>query len=438
MTASRQAQSRVAVIGAGWAGLASAIELVQHGAAVTLYEMARDPGGRARCSKAGDRRLDNGQHIMVGAYVDTLGLMRRIGVDVTRLTLRVPLTLCGPDGRGLRLKPGHPVPAFVRAVLGHAGWQWNERAALLRTAMSWAIHGFRCSDQTSVAQLCQGLPPSVRRDLVDPLCIAALNTRAELASAQVFLRVLRDALFGSSGGADLVLPRVGLDELLPAPALKWLASHGAVLRLGHRVMELAGADPGWFVDGGRYDQVVLACSAREAARLTGSVAPAWSASASAFTYEPIVTVYLSDPNLHLVHPMVALPDDGQAPAQFAFDLGALGVAPGLFSFVVSGARPWVERGLRQTAQAVLAQARCAFSGSFSGPDESVLAHVRAEQRATFVCAPGLLRPSWRPAPGLLAAGDYVEGPYPATLEGAVRSGLRAARQALSVGPFPPA
>ena len=124
--------------------------------------------------------------------------------------------------------------------------------------------------------------------------------------------------------------------------------------------------------------------------------------------------------------MLALHADAQAPAQFAFDLGALGHAPGVFAFVVSGARDWVDRGLSATAQATLQQARSAFPRS-TWPTVPTLLHVAAEKRATFQCTPGLRRPPAAIAPGLWAAGDYVAGPYPATLEGAVRAGRFAAQ-----------
>jgi hydroxysqualene dehydroxylase len=182
-------------------------------------------------------------------------------------------------------------------------------------------------------------------------------------------------------------------------------------------------DTRWRVDGETFDAVLLACSAHEAARLTRAVAASWAATAAAFDYEPIVTVYLRSPGARLPSPMVALHTGADAPAQFAFDLGALdrsGARDGLFAFVVSGARAWVEAGLDATAQAILHQAQTAFTSM----DWQVLRTI-AERRATFLCKPGLVRPPTPIARGLAAAGDYIDGPYPATLEGAVRSALGA-------------
>jgi predicted NAD/FAD-binding protein len=258
--------------------------------------------------------------------------------------------------------------------------------------------------------------------------VAALNTPARDASAAVLLRVLRDALFSGPGSADLLLPRRPLGDLLPAPAQRWLAAAGAATHLGRRVGEVAALPvpgAGWRVDGEPFDGVVLACSAAEAARLTAAIAPAWSARAAALRYEPIVTVYLRCPGARLAEPMIALVEGDDAPAQFAFDHGALGATPGVFAFVISGARRWVDAGAEATATATLRQAMTAFpAGTWPQPPE--LLRVMAEKRATFRCTPELDRPPAAIAPGLFAAGDYVAGPYPATLEGAVRSGEAAA------------
>jgi hydroxysqualene dehydroxylase len=191
----------------------------------------------------------------------------------------------------------------------------------------------------------------------------------------------------------------------------------------------ATADAGWRVDGEAFDAVLLACSAHEAARLVQPVAASWAQTAAAFEYEPIVTVYLQSHGAHLPSPMVALHAGPDAPAQFAFDVGALdasGARDGLFAFVISGARAWVEAGLDATAQATLRQAQSAF-GSMTWRALRTI----AERRATFMCKPGLVRPPSHIAPGLAAAGDYIDGPYPATLEGAVRS-ARAALHALGL------
>ncbi len=421
---------RIAVIGAGWAGLAAAVTLVHQGRPVTLFEMAAGPGGRARSVERDGERFDNGQHILIGAYRETLALMRRVGADPDTLLHRQPLTLVQPGRHGLCLPPGPALPAFVRGVLANRDWTLAERLALLMRAGRWAAGGFRCDAALSVDALCAGLPAALRRDLIEPLCVAALNTPTAEASAATLLRVLQDALFSGPGAADLLLPRAPLQDLLPAPALAWLAARGTDIRFGRRVQTLQTAADGWAVDGENFAAVVLACPAAEAARLCADIHPAWAAGAAALRFEPIVTAFVDTAGARLAQPMLALRADARAaPAQFVFDLGALGGRAGRLAFVISGAAPWVDRGRDAIATALLAQARTLWPAA-AWTRTWRLGPLWIEKRATFRCTPGLRRPSATIAPGLMAAGDHVDGPYPATLEGAVRSGVEAARELL--------
>ena len=416
---------RVAVVGGGWAGLAAAVEGVQRGHAVTLFEMAAQFGGRARAVDVGGMTLDNGQHILIGAYVDTLRLMRTVGVDVDAAFLRTPLLISYPDGDGLRLAPGVAALAFAGAVLRQRGWSMRERLMLLATATGWSVRGFQCDPRLTVAALTNNVPARVRQELIDPLCVAALNTPASEASASVFLRVLKDALFSGPGSADLLLPRASLSELLPVPAARWLQRAGATLCPGHRVRSLERIGPVWRLDGLDFDHVVLACTPGESARLVQSFAPQWSRAAASLQYEPIVTVYMRSVGSRLPDPMLALREIAHSPAQFVFDRGQLGGPDGLLAFVISGARHWVDQGSFTTEQAALEQARTVLGPHLRGPLHIV--GTLTEKRATFRCTPNLQRAPMQIAPGLLSAGDHVAGSYPATLEGAVRSGVAAVR-----------
>jgi len=413
----------MAVIGGGWAGLAAAVNATRHGHRVTLYEMAAHLGGRAREVSHNGFALDNGQHILIGAYGETLRMMALVGADVDALLLRMPLRVTYPDGKGLRLPSGPPMLAFAWAVLNYPDWCWSEKLSLLRTATQWVARRFRCDGSLTVAQLTGHLPPAVREELLDPLCVAALNTPATQASASVFLRVLRDALFSGPGSADLLLPRRRLSALWPDPAARWLQANGAMLRISHRVERLLPDGTSWQVDGEPFDGVVLACTAVEAVRLTQSCAPGWSAQAHALHYEPIVTVYACSLGARLPEPMMALYSADAEPAQFVFDLGQIAGLDSILAFVISGAAPWVARGTETTVNATLTQGRKALGQYLVAPLEAL--RVTTEKRATFLCTPALHRPAMRVLPGLWAAGDYVAGPYPATLEGAIRAGLAA-------------
>lgn len=431
----------VAVIGAGWAGLACAVRAVQSGHGVHLFEAATTPGGRARALNltlpGGEQvRADNGQHILIGAYQACLGLMETVGVDVPSALWRQGLALCTPDGHGLRLNPALPSPLdAVWGVLRARGWSWAARASLLAHSLRWQAMRFVCPPQWTVQRLCHGLHPQVRTTLIEPLCVSALNTPMERASATVFLRVLKDSLFGARGASHLLLPRTDLGALLPEPAVRWLRQHGASVALGQRATALAPRmDGGWQVDGQAFDAVVLALSSSNTAlaldsidfTAINSIAPSihqWVAQTRALRFEAIATVYTHAPQAQaLPQAMLALPCSEQAPAQFVFDRGQLGGPSGLWAFVVSAATQ--ERSAIESA--VLAQAQQQLAPWLGAQGLQVLQTV-VEKRATFACTPQLARPSPSIAPGLWACGDYTEGPYPATLEGAVRSGEAVAR-----------
>lgn len=422
---------KVAVVGAGWGGLAAAVRAAQAGHAVTLLEAARTLGGRARALPGTlidgtPVLLDNGQHILIGAYAASLGLMRTVGVDPDAALLRLPLTLRFADGTGLALPDAAPPWDALAGILTARGWSLRERLALLARAARWQRAGFRCAPLLSVADLCAGLPRRLVHDFLEPLCVSALNTPIAQACGATFLRVLGDSLFAGHGGSHLLLPRVDLGALLAEPAARWLQARGHAVHTGRRVQTLARAGHGWQLDGEAFDAVLLATGSGEAARLAlqagasdAAHAPAlqtWAKAAQALRHGAIATVYAQQPGVRgalLPAPLLALRG---APAQFVFDRQPLGGPPGLLAFVVSAFAG--ERAALQTA--VLAQA----ARELALPGLQALQTV-VERRATFLCTPGLARPGMVLAPGLLACGDYVAGPYPATLEGAVRHGAAA-------------
>ena len=278
------------------------------------------------------------------------------------------------------------------------------------------------------------------QEFIEPLCVSALNTPAHEASDLVFLRVLRNSLFSGRGGSNLLLPRMDLGALLPDAAARWLATQGATVRTGQRVQQLqhthTSATEGWLVDGVPFDAVVLATHSTESARLVRAALPSlpaaaqapiaqWADTAQALRFTAIGTVYAMAPGAGTPHtlaqPMLALRPTPQEPAQFVFDRSHLGGQAGLLAFVVSAS----EQDRATLEQQVLQQAQRQLGLSGLIPLQTVV-----EKRATFACTPALQRPAVALLPSLCAAGDYTEGPYPATLEGAIMSGLQAAEHLL--------
>ncbi|KAB2892133.1 MAG: desaturase, partial [Burkholderiaceae bacterium] len=287
----------------------------------------------------------------------------------------------------------------------------------------------RCAPQATVEQLCAPLTRRLIDEFIDPLCVSALNTPAREASGTVFLRVLQDSLFSGRGGSHLLLPRADLGALFPEAAARWLQARGAQVRAGQRVQAIATDGRAWRVDGEPFDAVVLATPSTEAARLARTVQgtkppQGWIDQAEALRFIPITTVYAQAQRASgpvLPGPMLALRPQAGQPAQFVFDRGQLGGPKGLLAFVVSAS----EADRARVEAQVLAQAHAQLGLEGLQPLQTVV-----EKRATFACTPGLRRPGPALAPGLWACGDYTEGPYPATLEGAVLSGGATARRAL--------
>lgn len=434
----------VAVVGGGWAGCAAAVELARNGCAVSLFEAARTLGGRARRVELNGLALDNGQHILLGAYSESLRLMSIVGIDANEALLRLPLQMRYPKHSGGMdfVTPRLPAPLHLLvALLRASGLAHADKMALARFSTTARWMDWRLDTDCSVSELLERFDQTdhLIRLMWRPLCIAALNTPPERASAQIFLNVLRDSLGACRAASDMLIPRVDLSALFPQRAAAFIERHRGTVRYGVAVKEIKRDGPGWRLQvtaDASTDQyfgaVVIATQSSQAAALLDGVPGA--AQLPAFDHEPITTCYLQySPDIRLQHPFFALPDDAAAGhwGQFVFDRGQLDSRQaGLLSVVVSASSDAIALGHEMLANAVTAQLAEVFrQPALAAPK---WARVISEKRATFSCTPALIRPTAHTGcENLVIAGDYTASEYPATLETAARSGVRAALSLLS-------
>lgn len=412
----------VAVIGGGWAGCTAALTLAEAGISVTLFEASRTLGGRARAVEIEGQTLDNGQHILLGAYAQTLQLIDRLHPGGTDEGLwRRPLSLNQPPDFSLAC-PRLPAPLHLLAgLLSARGLSWREKGAAVRWAHT-LLHASNPPDPLTVGQLTSSQPDKLNRLLWHPLCVSALNTPPEIASAQVFRNVIRSAFAGRTHHSDLLLPRRDLTALLPAPAAARLTELGGTVRLASRVTALAATPDAITLDtrdaAAVYSHVILATAPQHLAGLAASVPALESAvrDVAAYRYQAIATGYVQyDPDFQLDKPLFALAD---GPAQFVFDRGQSHGQAGLLAFVASAAADLSADWLDQ-AEAQLQRV--------ANPGSACWRKSIIEKQATYSCVPNMARPAVRTAhPRLFLAGDYTAGPYPATLESATQSGVQSA------------
>lgn len=444
---------KVAVLGGGFAGLAAAIALQERRHDVVLLERRGVLGGRAtsyRDALSGED-VDCGTHLMVGAYTATRDLLRRAGAE-DLLLVQENLHIDYVDDRGFSRLECPPLVAPLHVLVGILGMRlpWKARFQALRFGLA-ARFGRAPRDMTLAEYFRKtGQGADVRRLLWDPLATAILNDTPERAAAMMFTTVFREAFLADHRASRLVFLRKGYGELHERLARYFLGRGGtlrrralaeAILLDGPRIRAVRfvqRAETKEQIRGGREAKEKILEADAVVAAVPWHVVPCLLpeeirgcepfAGLACLRSSPIVSVEMWLDRVVVDRVMVGLRDEEM---EWVFDKGRLygrSGPPQHLAFVVSAAR----RSLQRPNAELVASAETALRRYFPSMDGATITRslVLREPEATFVSDPAAegLRPGpVTPIQGFYLAGDWTDTGFPSTIEGAVRSGFRAAR-----------
>jgi hydroxysqualene dehydroxylase len=442
------ASSDVTILGGGFAGLAAALRLHRAGAKVRLIEKRAFFGGRAysfREPKTGET-VDNGQHLLMGCYEETFAFLKELGT-FDRLDIQKSLTVAfseGPEKTFELSCPDLPAPLHLAwGLLRYRGLNFRDKRGMARL-MSFAKKsaGRTELDAQSIEELLRdsGQTEAAIRKFWEPLALATVNESLELASARLFVEVLRRALLSSKADSRLVLSKVGLSELFANPAQRYFEEAGVPLHFNSQATALRREANGFRVETNRgesffSDKVLLAIPPNAAAKLlqaSGDELPSLLPELHRFGSAPIVSINLWYEGFRPRHRMLGLVD---SPIHWVFDKAKILSAekPEHVTLVVSGAHALAgesKENLLALAESELQKFYPELKGRRPHHGQVV-----KELEATFSARKGL--GPYRPGPrskaaGIFLAGDWTDTGLPATIEGAVLSGHKAAAAILGV------
>jgi squalene-associated FAD-dependent desaturase len=448
--------ARVAVIGGGLAGITAALHCADAGCQVTMFETRPQLGGLTHSFRRGELQVDNGQHVFLRCCTSYRSLLDRLGVtDRVELQpqLAIPIRTPRPGPPVWLRRNELPAPLHLAASL----LQYRPLGILERVRFALAAVALRRVDPKHPATDDQNFGTWLRRHgqtdraiaaLWELVGVATLNSRADDASLSLAATVFQEGLLTDPSAADIGWSRVPLRELHGDPALACLAAAGAHVRTDVTVRGLGVPDAGGSTSGGAWqvitddggtaaDQVILAVppAAAEPLLPAGSLAldPGWSGRLGS---APIINLHVVLDRQVLDEPFIAGVD---TPVQWVFDRTAQsGLASGQYLAVsLSAADGYVDMPTAALREQFLPALASLLPSMRDAQVHDFF--VTRERHATFRPAPGTaaLRPSAVTATeGLFLAGAWTATGWPATMEGAVRSGTAAAAALLNANRTP--
>ncbi len=422
---------RIAIIGAGVSGLAAAIRLVRAGQTnITLFEARREASGRTRSytdAHTGDT-LDNGQHLLMGCYSATLEYLKEIGTDklIERTPLRIPFW-SETGVRSFTIDRSLPPPMnLLSAVARTSMLTFGEKKsasilgnAIWRMKLPNKFERMSCNDLF----LALGQTPALVEKLWAPMVLATINARPEQASAELFVNVLREAFFSSRAASALLIPKVGLSELLVEPAIKEFKDRGIDIRLGAPIRKITP-------EGERGFSVATDSEETEFHAVISTIHSLLPESPTRDTRNPIPDSPSPIVNAYFwfdkqifnapIHAFIGTTLQWAFPKKSSFSAERV-------ALTVSAADALAEKTNEEIRDILLGD----LQKTVPAARDAKLIHYQIirEKRATplFTAEANRRRPTTKTdIPNFYLAGDFVQNGLPATIEGAVRNGFAAA------------
>jgi len=422
----------IVVIGGGWAGLSTAVHLVNNGHKVTLIDSAPNLGGRARTINFQNELVDNGQHLFTGAYKYLLKLLTTLNIKSTEVfaTLESKLSFYIDKKCCFSLPLSTKQQTIISSLknLFSCGLNLTEKFALLKFFYALDKRKITFDANMSVLDLLQKYrqPDSLITKIWQPLTVAALSARLEDASAELFLNVLYATITDTNTVSPL-LAKTSLSNILPNPAASWLSHHGCTIKTNTRVEQVIFKQQNIITVKTKQEailaeQVVVALSPYQVCKLIKDSKLTALSCWQNITYTPIITIYLKyKAPLNLPQAMCGLVN---CLGQWVFDRSYSG-NKNMLAVVITAVDTLPEKkhlvaqiqyelkkhlGINQqpTAIKLITEKKAVFAGTVS------YEHTRPSNSSSIT--------------NLWYAGEYTKTGYPACIESAVKSGYTCAER----------